>query len=541
MNTSNRKLENIVLITISIGFVLWSAAFIYRSSLIAIDGNRYFCLFDDAMISMRYAWNFSHGLGFVWNEGERIQGYSNLLMTLLMSLATLTLSKPIAPLAIQISGVGFMLGIAYASMKISEYVISDNTNGRSSLVRILAFSCALAYYPLTFWSLMGMETGLLTLLLLLSTLFTFKYTENKAFSSLLLISVCLGLAFLTRNDSIIFAIPIWLYIWIETHVSTPNANQLILGAVCLYFVFIVGQLIFQISYYGELLPNTYTLKLTGMPLLTRFVNGVGFVKPFLVETILIFIPASMELIFGFKKQKMLLFSIVLITIGYQIYIGGSTPDYWRIMSPSIPLLTMLFINNIKEMMLALSKTQAFESYFFRSPIFPKKYTAEILIISLTIIGMLSANIRFLPEVSLLAKPFRAQAKINDVNTAILINQFTNGDSTIGVFGAGTIPYFTGRKAIDFLGRMDRYIAHLPPDLSGSVAWSGMTSVPGHNKYDLNYSIKVLKPTYVQAFKWGRQDLSQWRDTNYVRVEYKGVILFLLKDSPLVLWSKISTP
>lgn len=59
---------------ISIGFVLWSAGFIYRSSFITIDGSRSYSLFDDAMISMRYAWNFAHGHGLVWNLGEYVQG-----------------------------------------------------------------------------------------------------------------------------------------------------------------------------------------------------------------------------------------------------------------------------------------------------------------------------------------------------------------------------------------------------------------------------------------------------------------------------------
>src|SRR5438874_2259808 len=61
-------------------FVLWSIAFVLHTSFIALDGRRYFCLFDDAMISMRYAWNLSHGLGLVWNVGEHVEGYSNLLM-----------------------------------------------------------------------------------------------------------------------------------------------------------------------------------------------------------------------------------------------------------------------------------------------------------------------------------------------------------------------------------------------------------------------------------------------------------------------------
>ena len=67
-------------------FVLWAALFIYRSSVLAFDGNRYFVLFDDSMISMRYGWNLAYGLGLVWNAGEYVDGYTNPLTTLSMAL-----------------------------------------------------------------------------------------------------------------------------------------------------------------------------------------------------------------------------------------------------------------------------------------------------------------------------------------------------------------------------------------------------------------------------------------------------------------------
>ena len=76
-------------------YLIWAALFIYQSSYIAIDGHRYFGLFDDAMISMRYAWNFAHGNGLVWNVGQRVEGYTNLLMTLVMSVAALLLNKDV--------------------------------------------------------------------------------------------------------------------------------------------------------------------------------------------------------------------------------------------------------------------------------------------------------------------------------------------------------------------------------------------------------------------------------------------------------------
>ena len=45
-----------------------------------------------------------------------------------------------------------------------------------------------------------------------------------------------------------------------------------------------------------------------------------------------------------------------------------------------------------------------------------------------------------------------------VNVALTIEQFTRPDATVGVFDTGAIPYYTGRSAIDFLGKANRRIA-----------------------------------------------------------------------------------
>ncbi len=102
---------------------------------------------------------------------------------------------------------------------------------------------------------------------------------------------------------------------------------------------------------------------------------------------------------------------------------------------------------------------------------------------------------------------------------------TKDNATVGSFWAGSIPYYTGRVAIDFLGKSDRHIAQLAPDLSGKVRWNGMRSVPGHNKYDLSYSIATLQPTYVQSFVWGSQNITDWAKPRYTKVQYCGVELF----------------
>jgi arabinofuranosyltransferase len=544
MDAPNRRPERVIFTIISIGFVIWSVAFIYKSSFIAIDGRRYFCLFDDAMVSMRYAWNFSHGIGLIWNPGERVQGYTNLLMTLLMSLATLIFDKSSAVLMIQILGIGFVLAIGFAGMKIASHLIQDdeNTRGNQTFLKILSFFGILFYYPLIYWSLMGMETGLLALLLLLSILSAFDYEGNRNLFSLFLTSGYLGLAYLTRNDSIIFAVLIWSYIIWQIPNKRINFKNLfrILSSICSYFIFVIGQFVFQYLYYGEWEPNTYTLKLTGMPLMARLANGIGFIKLFLLEISILLILSLVDMIFKFRKRKLLLLSLVLSAIAYQVYVGGDSWNYWRIMSPTIPLLIILFIIAINSIVLTLNSAQPFRVIFYTSNSFRRNIT-QILSVSLTLIGLLSANVRFLGEISFLNGPYQASDNQNNVNTAIALSQLTTNDATVGVYWAGSIPYFTGRKAVDFLGKSDQYIAHLPPDMSGNISRYGMNSVPGHNKYDLNYSIKDLSPTYVQGFVYGLQDLSQWAKTKYVRVEYNGVSLFLLKNSPSVLWGKIGAP
>src|SRR5215218_5401378 len=111
-------------VTVGIGtcFVAWASLFIYRSSVVGLDGGRYFALFDDAMISMRYAWNFSHGFGLVWNPGEYVEGYTNPLWTLVMSLSTFLFDKPGAVLAVQVLGVVLMLANAYLVVLIADHL-----------------------------------------------------------------------------------------------------------------------------------------------------------------------------------------------------------------------------------------------------------------------------------------------------------------------------------------------------------------------------------------------------------------------------------
>jgi len=90
--------------------------------------------------------------------------------------------------------------------------------------------------------------------------------------------------------------------------------------------------------------------------------------------------------------------------------------------------------------------------------------------------------------------------------------------------------------VDFLGKSDPYVARLSPAIV--YDWASKGYQPGHNKLDLGYSIKELKPTYVEGFKWEIQDIYDWAKGEYVTVTYKNVPLNLLEDSDEVRWEKV---
>jgi len=143
---------------------VWGADFIWRTSFV-IEGRRYFCLFDDAMISMRYAENWAAGLGPVWNPGERVEGVTNFAWTALMALVHLVpADKRLLSLAVQVIGL-----IICVLCPVAAYHLVQRM-GRRGLPAVLAAGMVALYYPLSYWSLMGMETGAVALLVTLTAI-----------------------------------------------------------------------------------------------------------------------------------------------------------------------------------------------------------------------------------------------------------------------------------------------------------------------------------------------------------------------------------
>jgi len=522
----NSSRHRIACLIIGFLFVIWSAVFIYQTSVTAMDGHRYFCLFDDAMVSMRYAWNLSHGLGLVWNPGERVEGYTNPLLVVLMAMTTLVLSQSDAVFAMQILGILWALSTAWVCSHIAGRLAQLSGYGMNVQVtsRVLTFLCIAFYYPFDYWCLTGMETGLLSFLLCFGVLNVLKYTQTQTTKSVVSAALLFGLAFLTRNDSIVVPLISGAYL------ALFFRKRILITGFLIYSMFILAQESFRWFYYGDLLPNTYYLRLVGIPFFVRLRNGTGYFYYFLQQTYLIWMVAIGGLLFrGARRSRLYLFTIACGIVLYQVYVGGDPWPYWRILSPAMLIVFVLYVLTVCDSALALRRRFGQDSSL---------WSYQTCVALIVCFSLLWSNWAFFLEMTFLIKPYQVLNNARNVNTAILLNQVLDDDASIGVFWAGSIPYYTRRKAIDFLGKSDRRLSRRAPDLVWTYRGTGMRTLPGHNKYDLTDSIMGRRPTYAQGFVWGRQNLYAWGRIHYKRFLYLGLEMPLLKGSPHVRWEKV---
>ena len=135
------------------------------------------------------------------------------------------------------------------------------------------------YYPLAYWSLVGMESGLQALLTVLAVHLSLAAVHSGRDRHLLLWLVCTA-AFLLRMDMLL------LVAWCRRISSCAAACGRPAGAVgsrgspSSSGVSLAYGL-FRWFYFHDVLPNTYYLKLYGIPLIVRLLRGLALMGVFL--------------------------------------------------------------------------------------------------------------------------------------------------------------------------------------------------------------------------------------------------------------------
>jgi hypothetical protein len=247
------------------------AVFIWRPSFV-FRGQRWFTLFDDAMISLTYARNLAEGYGLVWNPGgPAVEGYTNPLWTLILALChRVGLPANLVPLLVSAVSALLVLGCVALAARIARRLQPSSTP-TTTYAPVIAAVLVGTYFPLVYWSLRGMEVGLVTVLVLGGVLLGLRLSQRWSGRDLAGLCAVIGAGLLTRDDFVVPAAVLGGWLLLVLRGRDRRVAVAAVGATALAVM--AAQVAFRLSYYGEPLPNTYYLKVAGQPFGPRLFRG----------------------------------------------------------------------------------------------------------------------------------------------------------------------------------------------------------------------------------------------------------------------------
>ena len=491
-------------------------------------GARRFTLFDDAMISMDFARTLARHGEFTWFRGApRVQGFTNPLWTIWMAAVHLIgLDGSSAALAVSVTSIVLVVLTARVVFALVNEVCADGgTVGPS-----IAAGSVFLLYPTVFWSLRGMEVGAVAFfgVLLLAGAVSWAGTPTRPTSAPVVTAIVLGTA--TRFDFMALSIVAVLLLctWappsLRARVFAVNSSVMVASSGTV--------LLLQKAYWGSWLPNTYTLKMSGVALPERVARGLAASGKFAPVVVLVMValwagrllpPSGLRTLHGAS-------AMIATMAAYSVYIGG---DAWeslmlnRFHATVLPLVVVVVAVGIGG-----GRARKMGACLLASILVP----CAGLLIGVTvnpfgwgvprwavleavlIVGGLASIVAvkmfggaavvpsclflFLASVSLLplAREVRSgnyltsRTNLYVTETVETLDRLVDDSAVIATVWAGVPAYYTSNPMIDLLGKNDEGIARSSPH---GVFY------PGHNKWDYAHSVGKGQPDVVfQTFTRG---------------------------------------
>ncbi len=401
---------------------------------------------DDAFISYRYVENFTQGNGLVFNSGERVEGYTNFLWIILLSI--------FAQLGLDIILVSKILGIASGCVtlillqQISQLFLPK----KDWLLALFPSVLLTASSAFAYWSISGLETTFFVMMVLVSVYLYLTYPR--------LWVVSCALSVLIRPEGgLIFGI-LLLHKLVIRNDPLRKSFSCLAGFVLLLLPFVI----FKVFYYGDILPNPFYAK-TGLSF--EYVkSGLEyfwlFLRHYALWGVLYLVP-----IFFYKsldwRGRLLILLVYLYTL-YVIIIGGDVLKVHRFFLPILPPLYLLFIICLRRLYAKLKSNLR------------GRVVLIFLLVSIPVFLFL------LPHKWI--RQTRAAEK-NLVEKMQFIAEYLRrhyDDTSIALTTIGSVSYYLGTevKVIDMLGLTDKYISQHPEQIEGiAITWK-------ERKYNTQY-------------------------------------------------------
>ncbi len=482
--------------------------------LVALAGHFYFVnrTIDDAFISFRYAHHLAVGDGLVFNVGERVEGYSNFLWTVLLALpAYLGVER----FELGMLFVAKLLGVLFSAATLLV-VTRTAMLGRSERERASAPLAALylaTLAPFLAWGVGALETPLVTLLLALTLHSHLREDEGLRqgqkplpWSYLLLFA-----AAISRPEPALLFLPLAaLRLARNVYFGGPRALPRALAGLALFVLPFAAFIAWRYAYYGQIVPNTYFAKLSGDDsAATRgsFYRAGAFLHMNWNELGVLVV--LLTLLAG-RVSYRLLTSLVLFASQVAIVVveGGDWMQGYRLFVPALPFVApwvheaWLAVGSFRIAGLApaselpawlispawVARWRRVVRAWAERPWLTRLRGARCLgyaaLIWVLVAGARSSYYGLrestISGFSGLRLDHAEYFEISHVIRDMRRNRQQKAD-LLALGEAGIIPYYTGQPVLDLFGLMDPHIAHL----SGAL----------HYKFDADYFF-ARRPSYV---------------------------------------------
>ncbi len=387
---------------------------------------------DDAFISFRYVKNFVNGEGLVFNPGERVEGYTNFLWILLLSI--------FVRLGFDVIVISKFLGvICGASIIVLLYLFSCRyIDEKYWYLRFIAPAFLVSNSAFAYWSVSGLETSFFALMVLLS-FWVYLYKKRLAI-------VFLVLSSLIRPEGILIFLIFLIYKLFVEKDSLKECGIYLAGFVLL----LLPHFVFRYFYYQDLLPNPFYAKvgLSGESLK----NGIGyfwlFLKHYGFWGVLYLVP-----VYLYKRSDNQLRLFALIIFVYTFYIIGVGGDVLKVHRFFIPVLPFIYL---------FAGKMVFDFFTeFRNRIAPR---VVVIVVTFIALGLTF----YLPRNRVLEIRSLEQGLVDNMKfIAENLQAHFGADLTLAASTIGSISYYSpGSRVIDMLGLTDKEISHNPAYIPG---------------------------------------------------------------------------
>ena len=291
-------------------------------------------LVDDAFISFRYARNLALGRGLVYNVGDRVEGYTNFLWTVLIAgIYRLTpLDAPVIALALSLAAFVATLVVAYRL----GVLLTEQGKGTARVpvaVLLLVANSAFTEFATT-----GMETMAASLLVTLGAYNLVRRDDARGAGQA---GAFFAAATLTRPDHALFYAAAGIALGASVAAPSVAAARQGVGAVwrvagsrmAAFVAPVAGlaaYLAWKVAYYGSIVPNTFYAKSVqhaywrqGAAYAALFYLGNHFWVPTLLFLLWLGMPAAEPRARVFRRFAAA--SFVLWNL-YVLWVGGDFMD-----------------------------------------------------------------------------------------------------------------------------------------------------------------------------------------------------------------------